>query len=254
MNIPDEQFYDKVAQKFGGYKTGAIRKTIFSDKDPEQIFFDQLLKFADKNKIALDIGCADGRFTLKTAPHFKQVFGIDISSKMLARAKQFQDEQKISNIIFQKADANQLPFQDGYFDVIYSRRGPSPYREISRTIKPGGHYLEICIGEKDAQELKKVFGRGQDFGKWNTSAAKVKKRELEMLSFKTIFVHDYFYSEFYPDIENFNLFLQGVPIFKDFDPVKDKDFIFSYIHKMKAVDGIELKRHRIIIVAEKEQL
>ena len=251
MDISDQEFYDKIAKKFGGYKTKAIHKSEFPERDPEEIFLEQLIKYSNRYKIALDIGCADGRFTLKVAEKFHKIFAIDISSEMLAKAKQFQEEQKISNVVFQKANAEKLPFQDKYFDLIYSRRGPSPYSEISRVIKQGGHYLEICIGEKDAKELKEVFGRGQGFGDWDTSVSKTKTDSLLSQGFKIIFVHDYFYSEIYPDIENLDLFLQGVPIFKDFDSQKDKDHLLSYVAKMKVADGIELNRHRVVIVAEK---
>lgn len=251
MDIPDKQFYDKVVKKFGSYKGKGRYTSRFPNGDPEKIFLEQLLKYANKNKVALDIGCADGRFTLKVAKHFKQILAIDISSQMLKAAKRFQTEQKASNVVFREADAEKLPFQDKRFDIIYSRRGPSPYTEIDRVIKTGGHYLEICIGEKDTKELKEVFGRGQDFGKWDTLVSKTKTDNLITQGFKIVFVHDYFYSEIYPDVENLDLFLQGVPIFKDFDSEKDKDFVFSYAQKMKVANGIELKRHRVVIVAEK---
>ena len=170
---------------------------------------------------------------------------------MLANAEQFKEEQKVFNVTFQNAEAEKLPFQDKYFDLVYSRRGPSPYTEISRVIKQGGNYLEICIGEKDGKELKEVFGKGQGFGEWNTSVAKTKTNSLEAEDFKIVFVHDYFYSEIYPDIENLNLFLQGVPIFKDFDPEKDKGHLLHYSEKFSVSNGVELKRHRVVIVAEK---
>ncbi|MBI5793535.1 class I SAM-dependent methyltransferase [Candidatus Uhrbacteria bacterium] len=251
MSISDQKFYDKVAKKFGGYKSEAIHENHFPSGDPEEIFLEQLFKYSDKVKTVLDIGCADGRFTLKVAEKFHKIFAIDISSEMLAKAKQFQEEQKISNVNFQKAEAEKLPFQDKYFDLIYSRRGPSPYIEISRVIKSSGYYLEICIGEKDGKELKKVFGRGQGFGEWDISVAKTKTNSLEAEGFKIVFVHDYFYSEIYPDMENLNLFLQSVPIFKDFDQGKDKENLRSYSEKFSIPNGIELKRHRIVIVAEK---
>ena len=141
MNISDQKFYDKVAKKFGGYKSEAIHKSKFPTGNPEEIFLEQLIKYRGKGKIAIDIGCADGRFTLKVAEKFHKIFGVDISSEMLTKARQFQEEQRVSNVIFQEADAEKLPFQDEYFDLIYSRRGPSPYTEISRTIKQKGYYL-----------------------------------------------------------------------------------------------------------------
>ena len=251
MHISDQKFYDKVAKKFGGYKSEAIHKNHFPDGNPEEIFLEQLVKYSDKDKTVLDIGCADGRFTLKVAEKFHKTFGIDISSEMLARAKQFQEEQKISNATFQKAEAEKLPFQDKYFDLVYSRRGPSPYTEISRVIKSSGYYLEICIGEKDGKELKEVFGRGQGFGEWDISVAKTKTDSLKTGGFKIVFVHDYFYSEIYPDMKSLNLFLQSVPIFKDFDLEKDKEYLLRYSEKFSVSRGIELKRHRVVIVAEK---
>ncbi|QQG46103.1 MAG: class I SAM-dependent methyltransferase [Candidatus Niyogibacteria bacterium] len=251
MNIPDQKFYDKVAKKFGGYKSEAIHKSHFPNGNPEEIFLEQLIKYGHKDKTALDIGCADGRFTLKIAEKFHKTFGIDISSEMLAKAKQFQEEQKVSNVTFQKAEAEKLPFKDKYFDLIYSRRGPTPYQEIHRVLKKSGCFIEIGIGEKDAKELKEVFGRGQNFGGWDKSVLASKKTELETLGFKEIFAKEFFYSEYYSDIDNFSLWLESVPIFKDFDPTKDGKFLSEYVEKMKTQEGIELKRHRVVIVAHK---
>jgi hypothetical protein len=44
MDISDQKFYDKVAKKFGGYKTKAIHKSKFPERDPEEIFLEQLIK------------------------------------------------------------------------------------------------------------------------------------------------------------------------------------------------------------------
>ncbi len=251
MDIPDKQFYNKVATKFGGYKSGVICTKKFFDGDPEKIFFEQLLNYAGGEKIALDIGCADGRFTLKVSPNFKQIIAIDVSEQMLDAAKQLQTEQKISNVLFQIADAEKTPFNDEYFDVAYSRRGPTPYREIHRVLKKSGCFAEIGIGEKDAKELKEVFGRGQNFGDWKKSVLASKKAKLETLGLKEVFAKEFFYSEYYPDIDNFSIWLESVPIFKDFDPNKDRKFLSEYVKKMKTQKGIELKRHRAVIIAHK---
>jgi len=251
MHIPDQKFYDKVAKRFGGYKSEAIYQSNFPYGNPEEIFLEELTKYNGKDRVALDIGCADGRFTLQAAKKFHKILGIDISSELLAKANQLKEELKVSNVTFQEANAERLPFQDKYFDLIYSRRGPSPYTEISRVTKQAGYYLEICIGEKDAKELKEIFRRGQGFNEWDNPVSKTKTDNLNTYGFNTIFVEDYFYSEIYPDIENLDLFLQGVPIFKDFDSEKDRDSLFSYTKKMRGAGGIELRRHRVVIVARK---
>ena len=251
MDIPDEQFYNKVATKFGGYKSGVIRTEKFFDGDPEKIFLEQLLNCAGNEKIALDIGCADGRFTLKMSPNFKQIIAIDVSEQMLDAAKQLQAEQKIFNVSFQKVDATKISFDDEYFDIIYSRRGPTPYQEIGRLLKNNGYFIEIGIGEKDAQELKEIFGRGQGFGEWDRPVLESKKAQLEDVGLKPVFEKEFFYSEYYSDIDNFSLWLESVPIFKDFDPAKDRNFLSKYVRKMNVHEGIELKRHRVVIVVHK---
>ena len=251
MDIPDEQFYNKVAKKFGGYKSEAIHESNFSNGNPEEIFLEQLIKYSGRDMIALDIGCADGRFTLKVSPNFKQIIAIDVSEQMLDAAKQLQAEQKISNVIFQKIDAAETPFKNEYFDVVYSRRGPTPYREIHRILKKSGCFAEISIGEKDAKELKEVFGRGQNFGDWDKSVLASKKTELETLGLKPIFVKEFFYSEYYSGIDSLSLWLESVPIFKDFDPTKDKKLLSKYVERMNTQEGVELKRHRVVIVARK---
>jgi len=251
MDIPDEQFYNKVATKFGGYKSDVIRTEKFFNGDPEKIFSEQLLNCAGNDKIVLDIGCADGRFTLKMSSNFRQIVAIDVSEQMLNGAKQLQAEQKISNVLFQITDAEKTPFYDEYFDVVYSRRGPTPYQEIHRVLKKNGYFVEISIGEKDAKELKEVFGRGQNFGDWDKSVFISKKAKLETLGCKLVFVKEFFYSEYYSDIDNFSLWLESVPIFKDFDKTKDRRFLSEYVGKMKTQEGIKLKRHRVVIVAHK---
>jgi len=251
MDTPDKQFYNKVATKFGGYKSGVIRAEKFFDGNPEKIFLEQLLNYAGNDKIVLDIGCADGRFTLKVSPNFKQIIAIDVSEQMLDAANKLQAEQKISNVSFQKADATKISFDDDYFDVIYSRRGPTPYQEIGRLLKSSGYFTEISIGEKDAQELKEIFGRGQGFGEWGKPILESKKAKLEAIGLKSVFAKEFFYSEYYSDIDDFSLWLESVPIFKDFDPTKDRKFLSEYVEKMKIQRGIELRRHRIVITAHK---
>lgn len=251
MSIPDEQFYNKVASKFGGYKSGVTRTNKFLNGDPEKIFLDQLLNCGGKNKIALDIGCADGRFTLKIAPHFRKIIAIDVSEQMLDVAKQLQAEQKISNVLFQKTDATKTLFDNNSFDVVYSRRGPTPYQEIARVLKGSGYFAEIRIGEKDAKELKEIFGRGQNFGDWNESVLASNRKKLETAGFKPVFMKEYLYSEYYPDIDNLSRWLESVPVFKDFNPTNDQELLSNYVEKMNTKEGIELKRHRVVIVAEK---
>jgi len=246
------KFYDKVAWKFGNYHTDAKYTQEYSTRDPEQVFKEKLLDLSGKDKIVLDVGCADGRFTLSTAPYFQRIIAIDLSIGMLDAARKLQKGKNIENVSFEEQDAEKTTYTNESFDIIYSRRGPTPFAEFYRLLKSGGYFIGINIGEKDCQAIKEIFGRGQGFGEWNTSRLEKDKQELETAGFKIIFAQDYFYDEYYASYEDLDLFLQGVPIFEDFDSEKDKKYLEEYVAKFKMEKGIKFPRHRVVMVAQKQ--
>ncbi len=246
-------FYDKVAQKFGGYGygTGPLYKSVYPVGDPEKVFKEKLLRLSSKEKVALDIGCADGKFTLSVAPFCKKVYGIDTSKVNLDIAKSFNEDPRSKNVEYSLQDANHTSFEDFFFDIAYCRRGPTYYEEYYRILKTNGYYLEIGIGEMDTVELKKIFGRGQNYGKWDTSTLDKNVKELQELGFQVVFAENYHYFEYYPSYEDFDLFLQGVPIFEDFDSEKDKVVLQKYVKEFSTDKGIQLSRHRVVMVVRK---
>ena len=248
-----EDFYDKVAKKFGGYgySSGPVYKSEYPAGDPEKIFKQKLLGLSAKSKVVLDIGCADGKFTLSVAAYFKRVYGIDTSKINLEVAKSHSKDTRNKNVEYSYQDASYTSFEDAFFDIAYSRRGPSYYKEYHRLLKTGGHYLEIGIGELDALELKKIFGRGQGYGKWDKSRLDKNLEDLQNLGFAIIFAENSHYFEYYRLPEDLDLFLQGVPIFEDFDSEKDKILLQKYIKKFLSNKGIQLSRHRLVMVAQK---
>jgi SAM-dependent methyltransferase len=95
----------------------------------------------------LDIGCGVGRLTRPLAAHAAHVYGIDISSEMLARARQHHGE--IKSIEWLHGDGSTLrPITDASIDVCIShvvfQHIPDPQitmgyvREMARVLKPGG--------------------------------------------------------------------------------------------------------------------
>lgn len=246
-----DDFYDKVAKKFGDYQTTAKHADIFPQGNPEEIFKQKLVKLSGKEKIALDVGCADGRFTLSIASHFKKITAIDISKGMLDSAISSQNEQGISNVSFEYQSVRDMPYKDATFDIVYNRRGPPDSPQFFRVLKSGGYYLEIRIGEKDTQELKELFGRGQGYRQWSESALKKDRTGLDEAGFKAVFGQEFFYSEHYSTFNDLDLFLQGVPIFEDYDSDKDKVRLTKYVREHQVDRGIELKRHRVVTISKK---
>lgn len=244
-------FYNKVAKKFGDYHTNARYIKEYSNGEPEKVFKEKLLELSGKNKIALDVGCADGRFTLSIASYFQRITAIDLSTGMLEAARRNQKKQAVDNVGFEEQDASKTTYTSGTFDIIYSRRGPTPFSEFHRLLKPGGYFVGIEIGEKDCQAIKEIFGRGQGYEEWNSARLEKDKQELEKTGFVVVFAQDYFYDEYYASYEDIDLFLQGVPIFEDFDSKKDRKYLEKYVAQFKTEKGIRFSRHRVVIVAKR---
>lgn len=249
-------FYDKVAKRFGGYaygKSGTRYTTEFPKGtiEPEDDFKSKLIDLSGSKKTALDVGCGDCKFAFGMAKYFKKIIGIDTSRKLLKVAEHKQKEMVVNNVSFFLKDATKTDFKEESFDVAFSRRGPTPFNEIFRLLNKGGHFLVIGIGEKDCVEIKKVFGRGQNYGGWDKSVIKAVKSQAKRIGFEVKFIEEYFYHEYYKSYADLELFLQGVPIFEDFDPEKDKRLLGSYVKKFSDKQGIQLERHRVVFVLKK---
>ncbi len=48
------------------------------------------------------------------------------------------------------------------------------------------------------------------------------------------------------------MFLQGVPIFEDYDPVEDRARLDEYVRRYRDARGVWLGRHRTVVVARRE--
>lgn len=97
----------------------------------------------------LDAGCGSGAVTRYLAERFpsSQVFGCDLSQDRINRSKRLAETQKSSNLNFQEANLNQLPYLDHTFNLIilrYVAQHLSPslrssvFAELLRCLKPGG--------------------------------------------------------------------------------------------------------------------
>lgn len=98
----------------------------------------------------LDVGCGSGwatRLMAEKAPNGR-VVGIDIADEMISLSE--ETSTSFSNIEFQVASAEKLPFSDGEFSHAFSMESLYYYadmlaalREIKRVLKPGGLFVTV---------------------------------------------------------------------------------------------------------------
>lgn len=88
------------------------------------------------------------------------VCGIDVSPKMLAKARRRVTKAGYANIDLQEADARALPFSDNSFDVIFNsymfdllplKDMPVVLSEFHRVLKPGGRLVLVNMSKEDSE-------------------------------------------------------------------------------------------------------
>ncbi len=126
----------------------------------------QMLKLK-KGESVLDVGCGPGRCTAslaRSAGKNAKVCGIDISGKMLTRARQEIQNREVSDRTYLiRGDAVYLPFRNNSFDVLFmsfvlelfdTARIPEVLGECRRVLKSNGR---ICVIALSSQEQENIF-------------------------------------------------------------------------------------------------
>lgn len=99
------------------------------------------------DEAVLDIGCGTGKTTREAARRALRgtALGVDLSSRMLELARQRATAEGLSNVTFERADAQVHPFPAGTFDVGISSFGAMFFADpvaalanIGRALRDGG--------------------------------------------------------------------------------------------------------------------
>jgi ubiquinone/menaquinone biosynthesis C-methylase UbiE len=107
-----------------------------------------------KETRVLDIGCGTGTYAdLLQKVTQSEVYGVEPSEGMLGKAK-----EKESKVVFQQGNAQELPFEDKFFDFVYmtdvihhvSEIGEM-LAEINRVLKEEG---KVCIVTQSHQQIE----------------------------------------------------------------------------------------------------
>lgn len=100
----------------------------------------------------LDVGCGCGAPTRAAAARGADpVVGVDLSSQMLARARDLAAQEGLGSVEFRQADAQAHRFAPDSFDAMISRFGvmffddpAAAFRNLVGALRPGGTFAFLC--------------------------------------------------------------------------------------------------------------
>lgn len=98
----------------------------------------------------LDVATAAGHTAFAFAPHVAHVTATDLTPEMLTVAAGLAAEKGLTNVSFEPADAEKLPYADGQFNLVTCRIAPHHFPDIqqfiheaARVLKPGGQLAVV---------------------------------------------------------------------------------------------------------------
>jgi ubiquinone/menaquinone biosynthesis C-methylase UbiE len=89
---------------------------------------------------ALDLGTGTGSVARLVSERFPdaEVVGVDLSKAMIDEARAKTEDGRVRYVV---ADAQQLPFEDGGFDLVTLANMIPFFDELARVVAPGGRVL-----------------------------------------------------------------------------------------------------------------
>jgi SAM-dependent methyltransferase len=155
----------------------------------------------------LDIGCGNGESTRQTARLASEgsAFGIDLSSRMIAQAREFARREGVHNAVFEHGDVQAYPFDDNAHDVCISRFGAmffadreAAFANFGRSIKHDGRLGLVAWRSPTENEwfrcVFRALSAGRELatpapgtpGPWGLADADVTRRVLSGAGFVDI--------------------------------------------------------------------
>lgn len=161
-----------VTDRFARATQGYLRDRILAQGD-ELAAMIELARLTGAERV-LDVATGGGHTALAFAPHVAEVVATDLVPEMLAAARGLAVERGATNVRFEIADAEALPYEDAAFDVVTVRFAPhhfpDPARfcaEAARVLRSGGRLVmfdNMAPEDPELDEFMNQFERRRDPG------------------------------------------------------------------------------------------
>lgn len=196
-----------------------------------------------------------GQTLCRLAPRVREAWGIDLLEEPLRAARLRADAAGLANVtlvrgnVAERAGVDRLP--DGHFALALSRRGPSFNEALVQKLAPDAYAVQELVGGGDCAELRQFLGRRAatlyaGIGHEDTI------RGSQRLGLFPISSTEFFYEEFFRDVEHLEAYLRQTPANlsdwrlgpRPYVAERDRRALELYAGYHRTPRGIRLLRHR----------
>ncbi len=212
----------------------------------------EILQFARKDGVLLDVGCGTARKLVSLAPSFARVLAVEPGAAMRLDAERVLSSHLIDNSVLLAGDWHNLPVATQSVDVVTSMLAGFFVAAICRVLKPGGTFILETIGPRDQVSLKSSFGsdelgpRGQylQFGEaeFMTFLQDSLKPSFERVQLCNGFWHTYYRPD---DVLSL---LASTPLVRNFDPTRDAAALAATIKMNQTSRGTRTTQNRVLAI------
>lgn len=142
-----------------------------------------------------------------------------------------------------------LPFADATFDVITSRHEAFDADDITRLLRPGGHFVTQQVGGDEEASVREMLGLAAQTEPWTLAEARA---QLESAGLVIVDAGEERQAARYTDIAALIAYVRSTPwSVPEFDPVEMRTRL-SELHERCVRDGsVDAVSHRFWIVARR---
>lgn len=212
--------------------------------------YDILRKNSNSQSRVLDLGTGGGEKVLKHFPETLEILATDFSEEMIKTANYNLSKTDKRNITFRQMDNLNMDTQNNYFDIVVARHTCIDAKQIYNTLKPNGMLILRGVDKLDCWQLKRLFGRGQDYNE-PIPISVIDYENILNAGFRKVELVPIHVREYYKSKEDLLALLLKTPILNDFSEINDLGKLDEYIEQNTTDKGILLIRRYYGITAIK---
>lgn len=236
----------------GDYESTLVR----GDEDPRPWDIIEVVRgYTKTGDVLLDIGCGTAHKLVQLGHDVAEIYGLEPNPEMRARAGKNIREANLTNTYLVDGRADNIAFEDGFFDIVTCMVAPHDTYEVYRVLRPGGYAVLEKLGDRDKWNIKDVFG-DDELGPRGQFAHLREGQRVEIYQdqfgrfFSDVSITSGSWKTYY-STEGLALLLQQTPTVRGFDRERDAEALEEIQRRFTTPRGIETQQDRILICARK---